>query len=87
MHGVACGCVGACMRESNTWAVARAVAQHGSPVCQEEGLRAALLLEQAALCLLRVAPPALRKFAFHMVLVGLRYASCGQGALGARAYR
>ena len=56
-------------------------------VRQEEGLRAALLLEQAALCLLRVAPPALRKFAFHMVLAGLRYSSCGQGALGARAYR
>ena len=36
---------------------------------QEESLRAALLLEQAALCLLRVAPPALRKFSFHMVLV------------------
>ncbi|KAK9825400.1 hypothetical protein WJX81_000447 [Elliptochloris bilobata] len=53
----------------------------------EEGLRAALLLEQAALCLLRVAPPALRKFAFHMVLAGLRYSSCGQSALGARAYR
>ena len=54
---------------------------------QEESLRAALLLEQAALCLLRVAPPALRKFSFHMVLAGLRYAGCGQAALGARAYQ
>ncbi len=56
-------------------------------VRQEEGLRAALMLEQAALCLLRASPPALRKFAFHMVLAGLRYASSGQAALGARAYQ
>jgi len=54
---------------------------------QEESLRAALLLEQAALCLLRVAPPALHKFSFHMVLAGLRYAGCGKAALGARAYQ
>lgn len=67
--------------------VRRNIERHETLVCQEEGLRAALLLEQAALCLLRVAPPALRKFAFHMVLAGLRYSSCGQSALGARAYR
>lgn len=55
--------------------------------CQEENLRAALLLEQAALCLLRVSPPSVRKYAFHMVLAGLRYNACDQKALGMRAYR
>ena len=54
---------------------------------QEENLRAALLLEQAALCLLRVQPPSVRKFAFHMVLAGLRYNACDQKGLGTRAYR
>ncbi len=54
---------------------------------QEENLRAALLLEQAALCLLRVSPPSVRKYAFHMVLAGLRYNACDQKALGMRAYR
>jgi trafficking protein particle complex subunit 8 len=54
---------------------------------QEENLRAALLLEQAALCLLRITPPHVRKFAFHMVLAGLRYNACNQQQLGIRAYR
>ena len=54
---------------------------------QEENLRAALLLEQAALCLLRVQPPHLRKFAFHMVLAGLRFNAAGQQRLGIRAYK
>lgn len=54
---------------------------------QEENLRAALLLEQAAFCLLHVAPPHVRKFAFHMVLSGLRYNACVQVPLGVRAYR
>jgi hypothetical protein len=54
---------------------------------QEENSRAAVLLEQAALCLLRTSPPALRKAAFHMVLAGLRYHSSEQKALTKRAYR
>lgn len=54
---------------------------------QEENLRAALLLEQAAWALLRTQPPHARKFAFHMVLSGLRYNACGQLPLGGRAYR
>ena len=58
-----------------------------SGLAQEENLRAALLLEQAALCLLRMQPPAVRKFAFHMVLAGLRYNACDQKGLGTRAYK
>jgi trafficking protein particle complex subunit 8 len=54
---------------------------------QEENLRAALLLEQAAWALLRTQPPHARKFAFHMVLSGLRYNACQQVPLGMRAYR
>lgn len=46
-----------------------------------------MLLEQAALCLLRTNPPAVRKAAFHMVLAGLRYNACDQKSLGTRAYR
>lgn len=45
------------------------------------------MLEQAAHCLLRTAPPHVRKYAFHMVLSGLRYNACGQQQLGIRAYR
>ena len=54
---------------------------------QEEPLRAALLLEQAALSLLQMSPPSVRKFAFHLVLAGLRYNAVRQQKLGMRAYR
>lgn len=54
---------------------------------EEENARAALLLEQAAHALLRVQPPSIRKFAFHMVLAGLRFHSCGQKQLAINAYR
>lgn len=55
---------------------------------QEENLRAGLLLEQAAHSLLRLAPsPHTRKFAFHLVLAGLRYNLCGQKELALRAYK
>ena len=54
---------------------------------QEESLCAALLLEQASLCLLHTTPPLVRKFAFHMALAGLRYSSCDQRPLATRAYR
>lgn len=36
----------------------------------EEDCRAGVLLEQAAQALLHVRPPALRKYAFNMVLAG-----------------
>ena len=52
----------------------------------EEDLRAALLIERAALLLLRVHPPRSRKFAFHLVLAGLRYSKGGARELAARAY-
>ncbi|MEW5318844.1 MAG: hypothetical protein WDW38_010029, partial [Sanguina aurantia] len=53
----------------------------------EENARAALLLEQAAYALLYLRPPSTRKFAFQMVLSGLRYHSCGQKRLAIHAYR
>eukprot|EP00877_Chromochloris_zofingiensis_P003658 jgi/Chrzof1/13293/Cz07g27240.t1 len=52
----------------------------------EENARAALLLEQAAYALLRVQLPATRKFAFHIVLAGLRYHSCKQKRLAIHCY-
>ena len=59
----------------------------GCNALQEEPLRAALLLEQAALSLLQMSPPSVRKFAFHLVLAGLRYNAVRQQKLGMRAYR
>ncbi|EFN58685.1 hypothetical protein CHLNCDRAFT_140292 [Chlorella variabilis] len=53
---------------------------------QEENLRAGLLLEQAAYCLLSHQPPHTRKFAFHLVLAGLRFDMCEQKQLSTRAY-
>lgn len=53
----------------------------------EDNLRAGLLLEQASHCLLALAPPNTRKFAFQMVLAGLRYNMCGQKELALRAYK
>lgn len=50
-------------------------------------LRAGLLLEQAALALLAATPPQPRKFAFQMVLAGLRYNMCGQKGLALHAYK
>jgi len=52
----------------------------------EEDLRAALLIEQAALLLLRVQPARVRKFAFHLILAGLRYSKGGARDLAARSY-
>lgn len=56
------------------------------PLWQEENLRAGLLLEQAAYCLLSHQPPHTRKFAFHLVLAGLRFDMCEQKQLSTRAY-
>lgn len=53
---------------------------------EESPLRAALLLEQAALCYLQASPPLLRKFAFYMVLAGHRYNHAGQRWHAVRAY-
>jgi hypothetical protein len=54
---------------------------------QEENTRAGLLLEQSALCLLYSTPPSRRKFAFQMVLAGLRYHAAGHKRLAVHSYR
>ena len=53
----------------------------------EDGGRAALLLEQAAYAQLRIAPPRRRKAGFQLVLAGLRYQAAGQRRLAAHCYR
>jgi trafficking protein particle complex subunit 8 len=53
---------------------------------QEEDMRAAVLLEHAAHLLLRARPPKVRKFAFHLVLAGLRYTKAGNTRLASSAY-
>ncbi len=80
-------CSACCTSASLGWKTHNLRLMSSTEMTQEENLRAALLLEQAAFCLLHVAPPHVRKFAFHMVLSGLRYNACGQVPLGVRAYR
>lgn len=59
----------------------------GVRVAQEsDSVRAGLLGEQAALALLQTSPPSLRKFAFTMVLAGLKYLSFHQRPLAIRCY-
>jgi hypothetical protein len=53
----------------------------------EEGARAALLLEAAAYCLLRCRPASVRKAAFQLVLAGLRYHSAKQKRLSIHCYK
>ena len=55
-------------------------------VQESDSVRAGLLGEQAALSLIQTSPPSLRKFAFTMVLAGLKYLSFSQRALGIRCY-
>ncbi|CAI7842685.1 unnamed protein product, partial [Closterium sp. NIES-53] len=54
---------------------------------QESGVKAAVLLEQAAVCFVRVTPPMLRKYGFHMVLAGNRYNLASQRKHAMRAYK
>ncbi|KAG2449122.1 hypothetical protein HYH02_005870 [Chlamydomonas schloesseri] len=54
---------------------------------EEENARAGLLLEQSAYCMLYLRPPLVRKFAFQMVLAGIRYICCGQKRIAIHAYR
>ena len=56
-------------------------------ILQEENLIAAVLLEQAALNLLHLKHPAVRKWSFHLVLAALRFSNCQQPRLANRAYR
>ena len=55
-------------------------------VQESDNVRSALLMEQAALGLLQTAPASLRKFAFTMVLAGLKYLNFSQRTLGIRCY-
>ena len=48
------------------------------PTTKDADLRTALLLEQTAHSFLRVRPPMIRKFSFHLVLAGYRFSRCGQ---------
>ncbi|KAF0297930.1 Trafficking protein particle complex subunit 8 [Amphibalanus amphitrite] len=54
---------------------------------EDADLRSALLLEQAAHCFLNSQPPALRKYAFHMILSGHRFSKAGQRRHALRAYK
>ncbi len=56
------------------------------PLQESDSVRSALMMEQAALYLLQIAPPGLRKFAFTMVLAGLKYLNFSQRTLGIRCY-
>ena len=53
---------------------------------ESDNVRSALLMKQAALGLLQTAPASLRKFAFTMVLAGLKYLNFSQRTLGIRCY-
>jgi hypothetical protein len=52
----------------------------------ENGLCAALLLEQAAMCYLHAEPSLYRKYAFHLVLAGHQYHSASQPWHAVRCY-
>ncbi|XP_043229133.1 trafficking protein particle complex subunit 8-like isoform X2 [Amphibalanus amphitrite] len=54
---------------------------------EDADLKSALLLEQAAHCFLNSQPPALRKYAFHMILSGHRFSKAGQRRHALRAYK
>ena len=60
---------------------------HPDRLVQEGNMVAAVLLEQAAMHLLHMDPPAMRKWAFHLVLAALRFSNCSQAQLADAAYR
>ncbi|KAJ3048861.1 Trafficking protein particle complex 8 [Rhizophlyctis rosea] len=53
---------------------------------EDSDLRSALFLEQAAQCFLRLRPPMVRKYAFHLILAGHRYSKCNQREHAQRCY-
>ncbi|KAJ1547903.1 Trafficking protein particle complex 8, partial [Nowakowskiella sp. JEL0078] len=55
-------------------------------ISEDSNLRTGIFLEQAALCYLKCDPPMIRKFAFHLVLAGHRFAKCGQREHAFRSY-
>ena len=54
---------------------------------QDDDLRSALCLEQAAYAFLRTRPSMERKFALHLILAGHRYARSTQRVHSARVYK
>ncbi|XP_067001319.1 trafficking protein particle complex subunit 8 isoform X2 [Anabrus simplex] len=55
---------------------------------EDSDLRSALLLEQASYCFLKASRPRMaRKYAFHIVLAGHRFAKAGQRQHSMRCYR
>ncbi|KAL1775313.1 trafficking protein particle complex subunit 8 isoform X2 [Sigmodon hispidus] len=53
---------------------------------EDSDLRSALLLEQAAHCFINMKSPMVRKYAFHMILAGLRFSKAGQKKHALRCY-
>ncbi|XP_043543575.1 trafficking protein particle complex subunit 8 isoform X2 [Chiloscyllium plagiosum] len=53
---------------------------------EDSDLRSALLLEQAAHCFINMRTPMVRKFAFHMILAGHRFAKADQRKHALRCY-
>lgn len=55
---------------------------------EDSDLRSALLLEEASYCFIRSRKPCMpRKYAFHLVLAGHRYAKAGQKRHSLRCYK
>jgi trafficking protein particle complex subunit 8 len=54
---------------------------------EDSDLRSGVLLEQAAYCFLHTTPPSYRKYAFHSVLAGHRFAKSGQRKHAFRCYK
>ncbi|KAJ3184112.1 Trafficking protein particle complex 8 [Gaertneriomyces sp. JEL0708] len=53
---------------------------------EDSDVRSALFLEQTAVCYLRIYPPMIRKYAFHLILAGHRYSKAGHRAHAYRCY-
>lgn len=65
---------------------AEAAMQFIKMTSEESDLRSALLLEQAAHCFVKMKPPMVRKYAFHMILAGHRFNKSGQKRHALRSY-
>lgn len=72
-----------CLSEGNHFYAAAALLKGYDT---EEMLRGALLLEHAAILLLKMSPPSYRKFAFYMTLSGVWFLNCMFHGLSLRCY-
>lgn len=79
---------GACSDFVSWWAGSGllCVYAHSPRCCQNDDLRAALLIEQSALCFLTQPVAHHRKFAFHSVLAGHRFSNAKQRRHALRCY-